>query len=72
MPITSTEEEITCLTSSPKINIRALGAAIRQVKTLKLIMEKHYWPGGYNYINQKVKSCVACAYKKGIQYLLHL
>ena len=36
-------------------------------KCCMLVKERYYWPGGYTYISEKTKSCVACSYKKSKQ-----
>ena len=36
-------------------------------KCAQLVRERYFWPGGYKYISEKTKSCVACAYKKSKQ-----
>ena len=32
-------------------------------RTWKVISSRYYWRGGYQYVCEKVKSCVACAHK---------
>ena len=32
-------------------------------RTNQLISERYYWRGGYKYVCEKVKACVACAHK---------
>ena len=33
-------------------------------KCLTLIRERYFWPGGFKYIAEQTKNCVACSYKK--------
>ena len=34
-----------------------------RTRTWQLISERYYWRGGYQYVAQQVKDCVACAHK---------
>ena len=39
-------------------------------KCVILVRERYFWPGGYKYIAEQTRKCVACSYKKCKRYIL--